>query len=97
MVIQIARQFISRFSKLEKSCSDGKGGADWIHIDVMDAISCTITFGPPVIKAIRPVTKVPFDVHLMVDNPMEYIDDYIKAGQTAYTVRQRSCLICNAQ
>lgn len=56
-------------------------GADYIHIDVMDGSYVpNISFGFPVIKAIRPLTKLPFDVHLMIVNPSQYFDEFIDAG-----------------
>jgi ribulose-phosphate 3-epimerase len=56
-------------------------GADFIHVDVMDGSYVpNISFGFPVIKAIRPLTKLPFDVHLMIVNPSKYFDDFIDAG-----------------
>ena len=63
------------------------GGADIIHIDIMDGhFVPTITIGPMVVEAIRSVTDLPFDVHLMMDNPMDYISAYIEAGANGITV-----------
>ncbi|PWL80722.1 ribulose-phosphate 3-epimerase [Candidatus Gastranaerophilales bacterium] len=63
-----------------------KSGADWIHIDVMDGhFVPNITIGAPVVKSIRKVTKMPFDVHLMIENPKNYIKDFIEAGADIVT------------
>ncbi|MBQ1991309.1 MAG: ribulose-phosphate 3-epimerase [Clostridia bacterium] len=63
-----------------------KAGADYMHLDVMDgAFVPNITFGAPVIKAVRSLTEVPFDVHLMIDNPYNYIDDFVNAGADIIT------------
>lgn len=64
-----------------------KAGADLIHIDVMDGhFVPNLTFGPPVVAAIRKVTKLPFDVHLMITNPEEFISPFAKAGADILTV-----------
>ncbi|MDD5711794.1 MAG: ribulose-phosphate 3-epimerase [Smithellaceae bacterium] len=62
-------------------------GADWIHIDVMDGhFVPNITIGVGVVKSMRKVTKLPFDVHLMIENPERYIEDFAKAGSDVITV-----------
>ena len=66
-------------------------GADLIHIDVMDGhFVPNITLGPSIIKSIRKYTKLPFDVHLMIDNPAKYIDDFAKAGSDIITCHLES-------
>lgn len=64
------------FSKLEEEMQDiEKGGADLVHLDVMGGrFVPNISFGPPVIQALRPITKLPFDVHLMIYHPEDYFD-----------------------
>jgi ribulose-phosphate 3-epimerase len=64
-----------------------KGGADYLHLDVMDGIFVpNITFGPPVIKKLKKITSIPFDVHLMIDKPERYIKDFVDAGADILTV-----------
>lgn len=70
------------FSNLGSSLEEirAKGG-DWIHIDVMDGhFVPNLTLGPPIVKALRKRSTLPFDVHLMVDNPASMVDDFIEAG-----------------
>ena len=63
------------------------GGADYLHLDVMDGMYVpNITFGALVIKSLRKVTKLPFDVHLMIDKPERYINDFYDAGADVITV-----------
>jgi ribulose-phosphate 3-epimerase len=75
------------FSRLGEEIKNvEKAGADWIHVDVMDGhFVPNITVGPVVIKSIRPVTKLPLDVHLMIKNPEKYVEGFAKAGSDIIT------------
>ncbi|MFF2093611.1 ribulose-phosphate 3-epimerase [Paenibacillus sp. NPDC058174] len=82
------------FSRLGEEIKDAeRAGADWIHVDVMDGLFVpNLTFGPPVISAVRSATKLPFDVHLMIERPELSIASYAAAGADRITVHAEACL-----
>ena len=70
-----------------------EGGADYIHIDVMDGhFVPNITIGPDVVKALRKTTNLVFDVHLMIESPDNFIEDFYNAGADIITVHQEACV-----
>lgn len=82
----------ANFARLgEEIAAVEKAGADWIHVDVMDGhFVPNLTIGAPVVKSLRPVTKLPLDVHLMIESPEKYIESFCKAGADYLTIHVES-------
>src|SRR5690625_7815974 len=92
-MVKIAPSILSAdFSKLGDEIADvDKGGADYLHVDVMDGhFVPNITIGPLIVEAIKPVTNLPLDVHLMIESPDQYIPAFANASASMITVHQAS-------
>lgn len=92
--IKISPSMLSAdFANLETELKQiTKDGADYIHLDVMDgSFVPNITIGNEVIKSLRKHSDLPFDTHLMIDNPDKHIDAFVKAGSDIVTVHQEAC------
>jgi ribulose-phosphate 3-epimerase len=85
------------FSELDRQIRSAEiGGADFIHCDVMDGhFVPNLTFGPIIVKAANKITKLPIDVHLMIENPDNYLDDFVNAGADFLTVHQEAVIHLN--
>jgi ribulose-phosphate 3-epimerase len=92
--VQIAASLLSAdFARLGEQTSEAEaGGADRIHIDVMDGhFVPNITIGPLVVHALRPITRLPLEVHLMIEQPERYIEAFAQAGADTITVHVETC------
>lgn len=93
-MIELAPSILSAdFARLgEQVIAAGQGGASVIHVDVMDGhFVPNLTIGPPVVKSLRKITKLPLDCHLMIENPDEFIPAFAEAGIDWMSVHQEAC------
>lgn len=94
-MLKIAASILSAdFSRLGEQVREAaQGGADYIHVDVMDGhFVPNMTIGPVVVRSIRGLTDRPFDVHLMIESPERYLADFAEAGADILTVQQEACI-----
>jgi len=94
MHAKIAASILSAdFARLGEQVQEAAaGGADWIHVDVMDGhFVPNMTIGPPIVAALRPITDLPLDVHLMIERPDQLIPEFVRAGADYITVHQETC------
>src|SRR5690625_3853682 len=92
-MIKIAPSILSaNFAELGNEIKEvEQAGADYIHVDVMDGhFVPNITIGPLIVEAIKPITSLPLDVHLMIENPDQYIEAFANAGASIITVHQEA-------
>ncbi len=93
MTVRIAPSLLSvDFARLaDQLAMCEAGGADWIHVDVMDGVFVpNLTFGAKVIETVKKLTRLPLDVHLMVVEPEKYFDSFVKAGADVLTIHQEA-------
>ena len=94
MTVRIAPSILSAdFGRLAEQVSEAaEAGADWIHVDVMDGhFVPNLTIGPAVTSAVRDATDLPVDVHLMIENPDQFLSAFAEAGANYITVHQETC------
>jgi ribulose-phosphate 3-epimerase len=92
--VKIAASILAAdFSRLGEQVREAEAaGVDWIHVDVMDGhFVPNITVGPPVLRALREVTTLPLDVHLMITDPDAYVEEFVDAGADRLTVHIETC------
>jgi ribulose-phosphate 3-epimerase len=95
MAVKLAPSILSAdFARLgEEVATLEASGADWVHVDVMDGhFVPNLTIGPPVVAALRRITSLPLDVHLMIETPERYLEAFADAGATTLTVHQEACV-----
>ncbi|MDV2582597.1 ribulose-phosphate 3-epimerase [Alkalibacillus haloalkaliphilus] len=92
-MVKIAPSILSAdFSKLATEIKSVENDVDYIHVDVMDGhFVPNITIGPLIVEAVRPVTNLPLDVHLMIENPEDYVPQFAKAGADIISVHAEAC------
>jgi len=94
MNVKIAASILSAdFARLGEQVKEAEAaGADWIHVDIMDGhFVPNMTVGPLVVRSLRPITNLPLDVHLMIEQPERLIPDFVRAGADRITVHVETC------